>query len=137
MKRSRLNRERTILWNIVRWALRKDNRNHPPKPEDIREGKVWLEKLLGKLEALEVVLLCGIRAYKATGFFYTRHDHLHVLHAPHPSPQSMNQPGKEEHLEAAHKEGRAPDRRSRLALREQSFDRAHGQKHSSPAVRGG
>lgn len=96
-------RRRTISWNIVPWALRQGNRNYSPKAEDIEKGMEWLEKLLNELEDLEVVVLCGNSAHKATGFFYTKHKYrdLCVLHAPHPSPQSMNQPGKEEHLRAA------------------------------------
>ena len=96
-----LNREKTISWNIVPWALRKGDRNYTPGPDDIEEGKEWLEKLLSKLEVLKVVVLCGNSAHKATEFFYTKREDLCVLHAPHPSPQSMNQPGKEEHLGAA------------------------------------
>lgn len=94
-------REKTISWNIVPWALRRDNRNYTPKAEDIEKGEKWLEKLLGELKAPKVVVLCGNSAHKATGFFYTEHEDLCVLHAPHPSPQSMNQPGEKEHLHAA------------------------------------
>ncbi len=61
----------------------------------------WLEKLLGKLDNLEVVVLCGSNAQKATGFFYTKLERLCVLDAPHPAVRSMNQPSKEEHLQAA------------------------------------
>lgn len=96
-----LDRKKTISWNIVPWALRQDNRNYSPQSDDIQEGTKWLEKLLGELENLKVVVLCGNSAHKATEFFYTKHEDLCVLHAPHPSPQSMNQPRKEEHLHAA------------------------------------
>ncbi len=61
----------------------------------------WLEKLLGKLDNLEVLVLCGSNAQKATGFFYTKHERLCVLHAPHSAVRAMNQPCKEEHLQAA------------------------------------
>jgi hypothetical protein len=80
---------------------RKDNRNYSPRPPDIKEGMKWLEKLLGKLDNLEVVVLCGSDAQKATGFFYTKHERLCVLHAPHPATRSMTQPCKEERLQAA------------------------------------
>jgi len=54
-----LDRKKTISWNIVPWALRRDNRNYSPRSDDIEEGMKWLEKLLGKLEDLKVVVLCG------------------------------------------------------------------------------
>ena len=47
---------------------------------------------------------CWIRIFtgtRATGFFYTKHERLCVLHAPHPAVRAMNQPCKEEHLQAA------------------------------------
>ena len=81
--------------------MRQDNRNYTPKADDIEEGKKWLEKLLRELKALKVVVLCGNSAQKTTGFFYRKYRDLYVLHAPHPSPQSMLQEGKEEHLKAA------------------------------------
>ena len=96
-----LDREKTVSWNIVPWALRRDNRNYPPSSEDIEEGKEWLATLLAKLRDLEVVVLCGNKAQRATGFLYENYPGLCVLHAPHPGPQSMLQPGKKEHLRAA------------------------------------
>lgn len=99
-----LDRRETISWNIVPWALREDNRNRKPNREDIKEGLRWLGKLLDLLNRpprLEVVVLCGDYARKATGFLYEKHPDLHVLHAPHPAAQSMIQEGKKEHLEAA------------------------------------
>ncbi len=83
------------------WALRRDNRNYPPTADDIEKGKKWLEKLIDRFDALRVVVLCGNKAQKATGFLYVKHSELCVLHAPHPSPQAMNQDGKEQHLRAA------------------------------------
>ncbi len=91
----------TASWNIVPWALRETGKNRPPTPDEIKEGKKWLAKLIAKLPDLKVVVLCGDKAQKATAFLYEEHSNLCVLHAPHPSAQSMNQPGKREHLRFA------------------------------------
>ncbi len=96
-----LDRELTASWNIVPWALREKNRNRKPTPEELDEGLRLLGRLLERLPEVEVAVLCGEYARRATGFLYTEHSALHVLHAPHPGPQSMLQPGKEEHLWAA------------------------------------
>jgi uracil-DNA glycosylase len=95
-----LDRCQTISWNIVPWALRETGKNRPPTAQDIEKGKEWLGKLIDKLD-LKVVVLCGHKTQKATGFLYEQYPSLCVLHAPHPSPQSMNQTGKEHHLWAA------------------------------------
>lgn len=94
-------RRYTISWNIVPWALRETGKNRPPTSEEIEQGKEWLEKLIEKLDYLKVVVLCGNKAQRATEFFYTEHEDLCILHAPHPSPQSMNQHGKKAHLHVA------------------------------------
>ncbi len=98
-------RRLTVSWNIVPWALREDGRtrgrNRKPKADEIQKGLGHLEKLLELLEDLEVVVLCGASAQKATQYLYVNHPALCVLHAPHPSPQSMIQAGKEDHLRAA------------------------------------
>ncbi len=96
-----LNRTLTVLWNIVPWALRETGKNRSPRRDDIRQGLHRLEEPLDLLRQLEVVVLCGGAAQKATPFFYKKHAHLDVLHAPHPGAQSLNQPGKREHLRAA------------------------------------
>lgn len=80
------------------WALRRNNRNYPPKSHNIEKGKKWLTELMARFESLKVVVLCGDKAQKATGYFYKNYPDLCVLHAPHPSPQSMHQSGKQEHL---------------------------------------
>lgn len=95
-----LDRGLTISWNIVPWALRETGKNRKPEARELRRGLGWLEKLLGLL-SLESVVLCGDSARRATEFFYTKHPVLYVLHAPHPSAQSMNQPGKRDHLRSA------------------------------------
>ena len=96
-----LDREKTISWNIVPWALRENGKNRKPTTEEIEEGLCWLNELVSKLPNLRVVVLCGDHARKATAFLYTKRPELHVLHAPHPAPQSMLQPGKKKHLRAA------------------------------------
>jgi len=96
-----LDRIRTASWNIVPWALRETGKNRPPRSDEIEEGKVWLGKLISKLPDLKVVVLCGNKSQKATGFLYKEYPHLCVLHAPHPSPQSMLQEGKKEYLKAS------------------------------------
>lgn len=96
-----LEHEKTASWNIVPWALKRNNRTYPPTSNDIKDGKKWLTKLLAEFEDLKVVVLCGNKAQKATGFLYQKHPELCVLQAPHPSPQAMSQAGKEKHLEKA------------------------------------
>jgi uracil-DNA glycosylase len=85
----------------VPWALRRNNRNYPPTADDIEKGKKWLEKLIDRFDALKVVVLCGNKAQKPTGFLYIKHTELCVLHAPHASPKSMNQEARRKHLRAA------------------------------------
>jgi uracil-DNA glycosylase len=102
----RLNKEEdfdrtlTASWNIVPWALRENNRNRKPTRAEVEEGERYLRKLMTLLR-LEVVVLCGGYAQRAAPFFYREYPALCVLHAPHPSAQSLNQPGKREHLRAA------------------------------------
>ncbi len=91
----------TASWNIVPWALRETGKNRKPTPDEVRKGLDHLTALLGLLRALEVVVLCGDFARRATPFLYTHYPEMCVLHAPHPSPQSLNQPGKRDYLRAA------------------------------------
>lgn len=89
--RIRLNEEEgfdrtlTASWNIVPWALRENNRNRKPTRADLERGEGYLRKLMTKLR-LEVVVLCGGYAQRATPFFYKEYPELCVLHAPTRAP---------------------------------------------------
>jgi len=96
-----LDRTLTASWNIVPWALRETGKNRKPTSEEIRKGLLRLDELLKLMRNLQVVVLCGASAQKATQHLYVNHQEFCVLHAPHPAPQSMLQEGKEAHLRAA------------------------------------
>lgn len=100
-KEEDFDRTLTASWNIVPWALRETGRNPKPTTEETQEGLNYLGVLLELLYDLEVVVLSGDYARKATPYLYVNHPKLCVLHAPHPSSQSLNQTGKREHLRAA------------------------------------
>lgn len=89
-------RRLTASWNIVPWSAPE------AKPADARAALWWLGELLGLLPDLRVVVLLGGTAREATEYLYLRRPDLCVLHAPHPSNQSLGpHPERREHLHAA------------------------------------
>lgn len=90
-----------LCWNIVPWYLGAASRK--PSREELAAGAEELIRLLGLLPYLEVVVLSGL--YAQAG--WARHvaptvpDTPSVVEVWHPSPLSLNQPGRRDEFNAS------------------------------------
>jgi uracil-DNA glycosylase len=91
---AKIPREDTITWNTVPWYTANSDK-------EVEAALPWLDKLLYLLGGLRVVVLLGETAQKTTPFLYMHYPALCVIHAPHPSNQSLRRPGKRAYLHAA------------------------------------
>lgn len=91
------------VWNIVPFYL--GPASVKPNAAEMREGASALLEVMSLMPRLRVVIACGLFAQKG----WSKHVALHrpditALMSWHPSPLSLNQPGKRDELRAAMKE---------------------------------
>ena len=86
MAEAGIDRNRSLIWNIVPWYLGDGKTIRAASAVDIRAGSVFLERLLGLLPHLKVIVLVGRKAQAASekGRLTTL---LPVYRSAHPSPQ--------------------------------------------------
>jgi uracil-DNA glycosylase len=94
-----------VAWNMVPWYLGRASRK--PTAAELHEGATELLSLMRQLPDLDTVLLSGLYAQKG----WDRHldkslqrPAVRVIRTWHPSPLSMNQPGKRDEFRAAIRE---------------------------------
>lgn len=86
-------REELLMWNMVPWYLGDSTHTkiRAATNDDIDEGAVWLEQLVGLLPNLTVAVLLGEKALRGWFRIATRVGRpIPVLACPHPSPRSLN-----------------------------------------------
>jgi uracil-DNA glycosylase len=89
-----LQRADTVLWNIVPWYIGSDGGVRPAREEDIAAGLAYLGLALDLLPSLEIVVLLGRKAQRASTMLSRLRPRLKVLACPHPSPLFINhEPG--------------------------------------------
>lgn len=86
MAEAGISRRQSLIWNIVPWYLGDGKIICAASAVEIRAGSVFLERLLGLLPHLKVIVLVGRKAQAAfeKGRITTL---LSVYHSAHPSPQ--------------------------------------------------
>ena len=72
-----------VLWNIVPWVLA-----GPPRVPDIREGAIWLDRLMGLLPRLRAVVLLGLDAQRGLRFVSLPAG-VRAVATYHPSPNTL------------------------------------------------
>jgi len=90
-KKAGLDRQQTVLWNIVPWYISKNPGKKIPKKE-IDKGTEYLEQLLclPELHHLQIIVLAGNAAKRVEGFLRGKFDSIDIVMMPHPSPQFVN-----------------------------------------------
>lgn len=90
-KKAGLDRQQTVLWNIVPWYISKKPGKKIPK-KDIVKGTECLEQLLclPELRHLQIIVLAGNTAKRVEGFLRVKFDSIDIVMMPHPSPQFVN-----------------------------------------------
>lgn len=98
-ERAGLDRCLTVSWNIVPWYLGSDGRIRAARSADINQGLKHLWDLLDLLKPLDVIVLGGRKAQRATNDIKESRVADHVLEMWHPSPQSLNRvPSRREEI---------------------------------------
>lgn len=93
-----------LTWNIVPWYL--GSAEVKPTGAELAAGAEALRDLLGLLPVLEVVVLSGRYAQSGWQRYVAPHveDELTVVEVWHPSPLSLNQPGRRDAFNASIRE---------------------------------
>ncbi|MFP4533707.1 MAG: uracil-DNA glycosylase [Desulfobacterales bacterium] len=84
-----IDRSEIVIWNIVPWYIGREGKVIPPISTDVKEGLVYVDKLITILKNLEYIVLVGSSARKA-------HVHLSytvttkILGCHHTSPKVVN-----------------------------------------------
>ena len=73
----------TVLWNIVPWVLAR-----PPRLADIRDGALWLDRLMRLLPRLQAVVFLGLDAQRG-GRFVSLPPGVRPVATYHPSPNTL------------------------------------------------
>lgn len=87
---AKLERTRTIVWNVVPWYVGDGRRIRPVTDKEIADCAPHLEELLDLLPRLHAVVLVGRKAQRAEYLFTKRQNPPRIFHCPHPSPRSLN-----------------------------------------------
>lgn len=98
-ERAGLDRCLTVAWNIVPWYLGSGERIRAARSADINQGLKHLWELLDLLKPLDVIVLSGRKAQRATKDIKGSRVADQVLEMWHPSPQSLNRvPSRREEI---------------------------------------
>ncbi len=95
---ARIDRRRTIIWNIVPWYLGENGRIRPATITDIQCGLPYLRRLLTMLKSLRVVVLVGKKAGKARHSIQAWANNIEICDLKHPSPMFVNRRPGNRHL---------------------------------------
>lgn len=89
-REARLERSKTVVWNIVPWYIGSGKKIRPANTKDIESGAQELETLLHLLPSLRIVILLGKKAQKGRKTIINFNPSLIVVNGPHPSPLFVN-----------------------------------------------
>lgn len=95
VEKATLARNEVLMWNIVSWYLRNEQKISPATSNDIRAGVPWLLELLDLLTELRVVVLLGNNAQR--GWLRACSEQLiktPIVPSPHTSRMSVNRDTK-------------------------------------------
>jgi uracil-DNA glycosylase len=87
---ARIDRKRTLIWNIVPWYVGNGDSIRPVTAQDIESGLPYLKQLLLLLKNLKVVVLVGRKAGRARSNIQGWYPRIPILDVPHPSPKFVN-----------------------------------------------
>ena len=60
-----LDRRHVLVWNAVPWYVGSPDKIRPPRPAEVRAGRIWLLRLVDRLPELSVVICLGRAAASA------------------------------------------------------------------------
>lgn len=100
-KEAKIDRRRTIVWNIVPWFIGSESetqpangadlkRIRPANSKDLRTATPYLTRLLELLPKLHSVVLLGKKAARAGATIRTLHPNTRIYLIPHTSPMFIN-----------------------------------------------
>jgi uracil-DNA glycosylase len=87
---ARIDRQRTVTWNVVPWYIGSGTKIRPAKRDDVREADDWLKELLATLRKLRFVVFVGQKALHARTIVRDCRPDVEVMTMPHPSPLFVN-----------------------------------------------
>ncbi|MBU1075451.1 uracil-DNA glycosylase [Patescibacteria group bacterium] len=89
-----IERDKTIIWNIIPWYIGSGNKIRPAKQNDINKGIPYLTRLLPLLPHLRVIVLVGRKAQKIHAKLQAElngnYKNITILTCFHPSPVFVN-----------------------------------------------
>jgi uracil-DNA glycosylase len=85
-----LERERTVVWNVVPWYVGTGQKIRPVTLKDIRDAEPALRSLLHLLPNLKVVVLVGQKAARVEPLLQRLNLGFRIMQVPHPSPLFVN-----------------------------------------------
>ena len=83
-----INREQSLLWNIVPYCLGDGQKNWRPKLPNIDDGLKWLYRLIHELPKLRALVLVGRQAQRVE--HRLKIEPVRLFKTYHPSPQFIN-----------------------------------------------
>lgn len=89
-KDSGIDREDTIIWNVIPWYIGDKNKIRSANKTDISKAKLYLEQLLRLLKNLDVVILMGKHAQTVELEIKSLTHNVLILKSSHPSPRNFN-----------------------------------------------
>lgn len=85
-----LQRQRTVIWNVVPWYVGSGTKIRPATSADITAGTPHLVQLLGLLPRVRGVVLLGVKAQRAHKIVDAVRPDCKTFCCQHPSPLALN-----------------------------------------------
>lgn len=92
---AKINRTRSVVWNVVPWYIGSKNRIRPARVSDIRDGVQSLGELLAILSKLKAIVLVGRKAQAARAYIESLNINIQIFECHHPSPMFVNREPKQ------------------------------------------
>ena len=89
-REARIDRKRTVTWNVVPWYIGTGARIRPANSADLAEGQEPTNELIRLLPGLRIIVLVGRKAQKARGHLARSLPDVVFFSCPHPSPMFVN-----------------------------------------------
>ena len=100
-----LDRRDVLVWNAVPWYVGSPEKIRPPRPAEVRAGRIWLLRLIDRLPEVAVIICMGRAAAAALSPARSGLEArgLTIMETPHPSQRAHNRSSgaARERIEAA------------------------------------
>lgn len=90
LREAKIQRESTLLWNVVPWYVGEQGRIRPVNKQDLQQALPFLQQLLQLLPNLAVIVLVGRKAQTAYSKIQKLVPAIALYQCYHPSPRVFN-----------------------------------------------